>query len=242
MKEDEKKQVIYLCNEQKREKNRIFQYQKAEKIYQELATILSLEERDLTEEREDTKKGVYCVFSPEGTESMMFSVMLSQYLGKKGRCLYISLSGFPVFYEEQLKETPNFSRRGLSELLFSTDQKNFIQLEQEIRQPFGNGYFVSPMSHFKDILDCEPKEWQWLLEQLRNACGYDSVVVEMGQIFEHTLDFLEQGDEVFVIREQGICGRIRNAVFRRYCQMEQKEELERRSHYIQFPWDDVSFL
>jgi len=235
--EDEKRTVIYLCSEQNREKNRIFQYQKAEGIYQELVKLLSLENTESKEKEGGGKNGVYCVFSPEGMGSTLISVMLSQYLGNYGKCLYVSLSGFPLFYEEELKVEPNFSERGLGELLFSVEQEGFVELEQEIRQRFGNGYFISPMAHFKDTLDCRVSEWQLFLKRLQEECGYNSVVVEMGQIFEHTLDFLEQGDRVFILQGQGICGRIRSAVFRRYCQMENKEELEKKSQYIQFPWE-----
>jgi len=199
--------------------------------------LLSLENTESKEKEGGGKNGVYCVFSPEGMGSTLISVMLSQYLGNYGKCLYVSLSGFPLFYEEELKVEPNFSERGLGELLFSVEQEGFVELEQEIRQRFGNGYFISPMAHFKDTLDCRVSEWQLFLKRLQEECGYNSVVVEMGQIFEHTLDFLEQGDRVFILQGQGICGRIRSAVFRRYCQMENKEELEKKSQYIQFPWE-----
>lgn len=238
--EDEKHKVIYLCSEQDAKQKKIFQYQKAEEIYRILLTYLDISPRGQTSgntKESGIEKGIFCVFSPEGTERTAFAVTLSQYLGQQGNCLYLNLSGFPVFFEEELKEEPSFERKGLAELLFLVHQDNFETLCRELQEPFGSACMLSPVTNFKDLLDCSMEDWGALFDNLLSKCGYDSIVIEMGQLFEYTLDLLGRADRIFIIREEGLCESIRAAVFRQYCRVEKKEALERRVEYIVLPFD-----
>ena len=95
--------VICLSEEPGRRKGKIFQYQKAEGIYREL-----LEQMGLTEEAgeacggEDTEeRGVYFVFAPGVSGGTLLAVLLAQYLGKQGQCLYLSLAALPLYYGEE---------------------------------------------------------------------------------------------------------------------------------------------
>lgn len=240
VKEDEKRKVIYLSNEHDKEKKKIFQYQKAEGIYRELSVLLQLQEKNGKPHRDDSQRGsrgMYCVFSPDGMGSTALSVMLAQYLGNSGKCLYLSLSGFPVFYSQEIASEPDFQEKGLGELLFLLNQEDFSRRQEELKKPFGSAYMLAPMSHYKDLLDCSLEEWKTFFHRIFTECGYDNVVVEMGQLFEYTLDLLEMGDRIFVIKEKGICGRVRNAVFLKYCRMEKKEALEENAEFIELPFD-----
>lgn len=234
--EDGKKEIIYLANEADREKKRIFQYQKAEGIYNELLILLELKP-EVKQKESDVEKtdGVYSIFSPEGVGTSCVSVYLSQYLGERGACLYLSAGGFPLYYGGDIQGKPDFEKEGLSELLFSLYQERFSDKEKRIRQPFGNAYMLPPLCHFKDILDCKPKEWRSFLNRLRVDCGYDSIVVELGQLMEHTLDYLEISDRVFLLEREGICGRIRCDVFERYCRQEGKDSLCSKIQKIELP-------
>ncbi|MCH5251548.1 MAG: hypothetical protein J1F22_01125 [Lachnospiraceae bacterium] len=235
--EDEKQQIIYLSNEQDAKKKKIFQYQKAEGIYRELLLQLGIAvEQEGVTDTETTKKGVYCVFSTEGTSGTALAVSLSQYLGNQGKCLYLNLSGFPIFFGEELRENPLIQEKGLAELLFFVRQKSFSKEQEELRKPFGSAYMLTPVSNFKDLLDCSFEDWKAFFETVISECGYDSIVVEMGQLFEYTLDLMEQADRIFIIREPGVFGKIHTAVFRQYCKMDQKESLERRAEYIRLPF------
>lgn len=240
VKEDEKRKVIYLSNKQDVGNKTIFQYQKAEGIYRELLMLLQLKEEPERLSESVTGqdvRGLYCVFSPDGTESTLLSVTLAQYLGSCGKCLYLSLSGFPVFYSQEISMEPEFDKKGLGELLFLMNQEEFSQRQEQLCMPFGNACMLAPISHYKDLLDCSLEEWKTLFHRIFTECEYDSVVVEMGQLFEYTLDLMEMGDRVFVVKEKGLCGRVRNAVFRKYCHMEKKEALERKAQFIELPFD-----
>lgn len=240
VKEDEKRKVIYLSNEYDTDRKKIFQYQKAEGMYSELLGMLQLQEKGdkpYGEKRQQGRKGLYCVFSPDGISSTLLSVMLAQYLGNSGKCLYLSLSGFPVFYSQEITAEPEFQEKGLGELLFLLNQEDFSERQEELKMPFGSACMLAPVSHYKDLLDCSLEEWKTFFQRMFQECGYDNIVVEMGQLFEYTLDLLELGDRVFVVKEKGICGRIRNAVFQKYCRMERREALGEKCEYIELPFD-----
>lgn len=237
--EDGKRMVITLSNKQDRERREIFQYQKAEGIYQELLWLLKLKPEKVqpSKKAETVAGGVYCVFSPEGMGRTALSVMLAQYMGQRGKCLYLQMSGFPSYYGGELKEEPDFAAKGVGELLFMLEREDFAEREKEMCRTFGEAKMLPPMVHFKDLLDCRPGDWERFLRRLREECGYDSIVVELGQLYEFLLDLMERGDRVLFIQQQGILGRIHRMVFHRYCQMEDKGGLLSKTRYVTVPWE-----
>lgn len=231
IKENDRRKVIYLSGENDRTKNKVFMYQKADSLYRELLDILRL--------RQNTggvpvKKGLFCLLDPGGGSSSL-AVLLSQYLGKQGKCLYLNLTGFPLYYGSELREQPEFSERGLGELFFCMDEEHLAEHAEALARPFGYARMMAPFPHFKDLLDCGIREWDSLLLRLRTECGYDSIVIELGQLFEYTLGLMAQSEFPCLIESPDLCGRIRTAVFRQYCRLEQKESLIKSCHFVQNP-------
>lgn len=231
IKDNDRRKVIYLSGENDRTKNRVFMYQKADSLYRELLDILRL--------RQNTggvpvKKGLFCLLDPGGGSSAL-AVLLSQYLGKQGKCLYLNLTGFPLYYGSELREQPEFSERGLGELFFCMDEEHLAEHAEALARPFGYARMMAPFPHFKDLLDCGIREWDSLLLRLRTECGYDSIVIELGQLFEYTLGLMAQSEFPCLIESPDLCGRIRTAVFRQYCRLEQKESLIKSCHFVQNP-------
>lgn len=231
IKENDRRKVIYLSGENDRTKNKVFMYQKADSLYRELLDILRL--------RQNTggvsvKKGLFCLLDPGGGSSAL-AVLLSQYLGKQGKCLYLNLTGFPLYYGSELREQPEFSERGLGELFFCMDEEHLAEHAEALARPFGYARMMAPFPHFKDLLDCGIREWDSLLLRLRTECGYDSIVIELGQLFEYTLGLMAQSEFPCLIQSPDLCGRIRTAVFRQYCRLEQKESLIKSCHFVQNP-------
>jgi hypothetical protein len=164
------------------------------------------------------------------------AVLLSQYLGKFGTCLYLNLTGFPLYYGERLQEPPDFGEQGLGELLFCMEGEELSLRMEKLAKPFGSANMIAPFPHFKDLLDCGAGEWRGLLQRLRTECGYDSIVMEAGQLFEYTLELLEESEYACILESAGRCGRIRTEVFRRYCRLEQKEELLKTCYVTRLPF------
>ena len=237
VRETEKRKVLYLAGRQKRERKQIFQYQKAENIYQEILWQLNLQQSEEAVLTSAPEGGVYSVLAPGGGGATVFSVMLAQYLGDRGACLYLGMGGFPVYYGDAPEKEPDFESRGMSELLFSLEQKDFRERERELRKAFGKAWMLPPLSHYKDLLDCGPKEWKSFLNRLMEEGGYDSVVVEMGQLHEFTLEFFDLSDRAFLLVDENLFGSVRSAVFRHYCALEGKQELGEKTEIIRLSWD-----
>lgn len=236
--EDETKNVVLLTGEQNRQQQKIFQFQCAEAIYEELLAQLGVQMEVQSPAREKEKsQGVILLFSLDGCGATATSVLLSQYLGQRGKCLYFSLSGFPVYYGSEFAKEPDFQKQGLGELLFCAGQESMETHLQSVTQRFGNADLLSPPPHFKDIFDCSPEDWRQLFSQLKKQGGYDTIVVEVGQLFESVMELLELGDQILIFAKENAFGKVRKAAFRRYCQMEQREQLLARVSYHAPPED-----
>lgn len=237
--EDGKHNTILLSGQQDRTQKKIFQYQKAEGIYQELLWQLRLDPAvpavSETAEMTEKKDMVYAVFSPESGEGTDLAVTLAQYMAERGKCLYLQMSGLPVYFGEKLETEPDFGVKGMGELLFLLGQEDFPEQVQRCCHRFGRAEMLPPVSHFKDLLDCRPEDWECFLHRLQKDCGFDSIVVEMGLVHEFFLDIMEKADQVFFLQPPGYLGRIRRAVFQRYCRTEGKDGLLARTKYIRQP-------
>jgi hypothetical protein len=236
--ENNGRKVIYLSAEADKSQKKILKYQKAAGIYKAVLELLELNpvpEVRAVKEPEGRSGGIFCLLDPEGTGAAALAVLLSQYLGKQGKCLYLNLTGFPLYYGEKLQEKPDFSAKGLGELLFCMDREELAERMERLVKPFGSAQMLAPFPHFKDLLDCGAGEWRGLLQRLQAECGYDSIVMEAGQLFEYTLDLMEQSDYAYLLESSGICGRIRTEVFWQYCRLEQKEGLIAACHVARPP-------
>lgn len=241
--ESDRRKVIYLSGEKDRAKNKIFMYQKADSLYRDLLEFLEI--GPLTggtsiqkENGGEKKSGLFCLLDPAGGNGSALAVLLSQYLGRQGKCLYLNLTGFPLYYGNELKEEPEFSERGLGELFFCMDEEHLAEHVEALARPFGAAWMITPFPHYKDLLDCSIREWDSLLSRLRTECGYDSIVMEMGQLFEYTLGLMEQSEFPCLIESPDLCGRIRTAVFWQYCRLEQREILIRTCHIVRNPIEE----
>ncbi len=232
---DGKREVILLAGEQDDAKKKIFQYQCAEKIYEQLLSLLHMEKEVSQKVAAKEGEGVIMLFSPDGGDRTEMAVLLSQYLGKKGKCLYISLSGFPVYYGSEYEKEPSFLTLGLGELLLCPRQEFLPDKLGRFVKPFGSADMLAPLPHYKDLLDCSAEDWRHLLDWLRNEGGYDSVIVEVGQLFETLLDLLELGDRIWIFSREDAFGKVRGKVFCHYCQMEQRNSLLERAEFIPIP-------
>lgn len=102
--------MILLGKADDRQQKKILQYQRAEGIYEDLLKILGYKP---LEEQEKLQKGVIMFFSPEGMIVTEPAVMTAQFLGTKGRCLFVSLSGFPVYFDGEFSKDPHWQKETL---------------------------------------------------------------------------------------------------------------------------------
>ena len=199
---------------------------KAEEIYEELLIYLGIgkdESNVLVKEKEDT--GVIFLMSPDAVGVTVTATLVSQYFGKQGKCLYIALTEFPVWFDGTLSELPDFQRKGTEELLFMSNRNDFMNREGEISRKMGTAYLLPPFHHYKDLLDTTKEDWAELFDRLKKESGYEYIVVEMGAMLEQTLEILSLGDKIILLSHPGLLGNIRRNVWKQYCRMEGKENI-----------------
>lgn len=233
IKEDEQKEVFYLSHRENKEQKEIFQFQKAEGIYHDLLEHIGMESEFSVQSEKEGNKGVFCIFSPIGGGGTAAAVHFTQYLGKRGSCLYLNLSEFPLFYDESLKTEPDVGNKGLGDLFFILEEKEFVEKQRRLKSSFGTADILPPMAHFKDLFDCSGKDWKLFLHRLLYECGYDSIVMEMDRLYEFSLELMETCKRIFWIQTPDIGGQIRRSVFRRYCRMERKEEIDKKMEILE---------
>ena len=235
---EEKREIIYLSAQRSDEWKSVYQYQKAESLYRELIAKLGIEEKKPHEPLSDSAAhsgGIWFLFSTDGIGLTAAAVMAAQYLALQGNCLYVNLTEFPVWFGETLCEKPDFQLAGAGELLFISEDREFIRREKEVRKALGKAYLLPPFHHYKDLFDSTKEDWQQMFHRLRSDCGYDSIVVELGCLTEHTLDLLSLGDKILLFNQKGILGDIRFHVWEQYCRMEKRKELLRQIHRCAIP-------
>lgn len=240
--EDENKIIILLTSAKKKEKRTICQYQKADGIYEDLLMHLGIKAEtsaDIFPSLQE-RRGIIFLLSVDMTGATAVATILSQYLGRQGSCLYLNLTGFPVWYGGSLSEEPDFQMPGVDELLFISGRTGFAGREREIRRPMGQAWLIPPFRHYKDLLDSTKDDWQKLFHHLQMDCGYDSIVVEVGPLMEHTLELLSLGDEIFFLMQKGLLTKIRINVWKQYCRRENRDQLPEKIKWIMLPeeWQD----
>lgn len=209
--------------------NKIFMYQGRTEVYKQLLRIIGSEfvEEECQGENENSK--VVCIFSPEGGDTKTL-LAVDRALKKTGRerVLYISLCGFPVFFQEEISEKPDLGREGVSELLLCANSDMFCRKLEELAFTVGSISMIAPAGHYKDLFDYSLEEILNFMEHLKEQDLYDTVIIETGQLFEYTFDLLECADEVIVPGEPGFFAAVKRHVLHEYCLMEGREVLWNR--------------
>lgn len=221
--EEFSREGIYLSSQPVTDKeNEIFMYQKRERIWQNFCEITKMEQEIEGKRR---KKGrICCIFSPEGGEektrlALQEALECSKYL----KVLYISMCGVPVFFPEELKETPSIFHQGLAEWILAAENGKAEESLQSLAYSYGKISILAPVAHYKDLLDFSLQEIESMMEGLRKQSLFDRVIVEVGQFFEYTFHLLDQADEILMPLEDGFLAAIRRHVLREYCIAEKKE-------------------
>lgn len=224
--------VLFVKTPEEQGKNKIFMYRSREEIHRELLELTGKKEA-LNRNISPQERGIIVVFSPEGgDEKTVLALKRAGELSRNKRVLYISLCGFPICFNSLLEKEGSGRDKdvssGLTDLMLRTEGKDFTQgLEDAVFQ-LGKIWSVTPASHYKDLLDFSLEDIRRFMRGLKAQEMFEVIVLELGQIFEYTLDLMVYADQILIPRESGILAAIRRNVLQRYCGMEGKPELWER--------------
>ncbi|MCI8365509.1 MAG: hypothetical protein HFG34_11270 [Eubacterium sp.] len=224
--------VLFVKTPEEKGKNKIFMFCSREEIYNELVKLTGTREGN-NRNRSQKESGIIVVFSPEGgDEKTLLALKRAGELSRNKRVLYLSLCGFPVFFDPSWKDESggrdiNFSP-GITELMLRAEGEDFTQELENMAFQLGKIWSIAPVSHYKDLLDFSRDDICRFMKGLKEQSMFEAVVLELGQIFEYTLDLMTYADQILIPRESGVLAAIRRNVLQRYCGMEGKPQLWER--------------
>lgn len=224
-------QGVYLSNRPVMDaENEIFMYQKRENLWQDFCKIVKLEQEG---EVKKAKKGrICCVFAPEGgEEKTRLALQEAMECSEDSNVLYISMCGVPVFFPEELKETPSLCHQGLTEWILAVENGKAEEVLQTLAYSYGKISILAPAANYKDLLDFSRTEIESMMDGLRKQSIFDRVIVEVGQFFEYTFRLLDYADDILMPLEDGFLAAIRRHVLREYCIAEKREVI----------WEKIAF-
>lgn len=183
---------IFLCDRQSRNDHCIYQYQKAEDVYEELLWHLNL---PVVEQEANLIRGVYVVFGTEGGQQLL-AQGFAKMIAKQQKCLWIDLSRFSemsVVQEESL----------LEELLLSEFATQILANIQKIRQEKEGYHFLPSMKYFGDIIDCTCKEWWSVLECLQEKGDFPCIIISTDFLLESMIQLMKNADGAYIVHPEG---------------------------------------
>ncbi len=221
------------------EETSVFMYQSGSQMVKELLAATgtvndSGGEKEVMAAKKEHK--LIGFFAPDGGGGRTVSALRrAAELAVKEAVLYLSFCEFPVLFQEELSEEPEWKRAGLSELMLCRGEEIFEEKLEELSFLAGRIYVLAPVRHYRDLLDFSPGDIKEFLASLRKQTRFPKVVIELGELFEYTMDLLAEMDEAVVLEGDGTLSRIRRHVLRRYCLMEGQEELWQRVQFRKLP-------
>lgn len=211
---------------------KIFMYQSREMVYQKLLAWMGVGKWK-KEDRKNTDTRLICVFSPGGGDErthLAFHRALES--AQREKVLYISLCEFPIFAGEESGEKAGVETAGLSDLILCAKSSAFDEKLEELAVSTGPIWMIAPAGHYKDLLDYPSQEMVLFAQRMKQQSIFDVVIVEVGQLFEYTLEFLASADEVIVPEEKGFFAEARKRVLEQYCIREGQRELWEHLRFV----------
>ncbi len=220
--------ILFVKTPEEKGENKIFMFRSREEIYRDLLELTGTKE-GYKRNCPPKESGILVVFAPEGgDEKTLLALKRAGELSRNNRVLYISLCGFPISFDPSWIEESGGDINtllGISELMLRAEGEDFGQELENMVFPLGKIWTITPVSHYKDLLDFSLEDICKFMRGLKAQSMFEAVVLELGQIFEYTLDLMTYADQILIPKGTGILAAVRRNVLQRYCGMEGKPEL-----------------
>lgn len=157
-------------------------YQKAEKMFAQVAAFLRQEKSGCGEPPPGGNAGLIGVCSPSGSrQQMFFSLLLAGVLAEEKQVLYVNLlanSGFYRIFEQEISGD-------IADLVYgmSAEQQDFGLELLQLRQKLNGFDYLPPSVNPEHIAEMTGEQYQKLIALLRLYSGYDVIVLDLGMIF-----------------------------------------------------------
>lgn len=131
-----------------------------------------------------------------------FALLLGQLLSQKAKVLYLNFETFSGFSNCFKKETAD-----LSDLLYflKHDPDKFIFKLSGMVQSMNGLHIIPAALSFIDLASIPCKQWETLLQEIKNSCQYEYIVLDLSDYIQGLFELLRMCQKVYTItREEGI--------------------------------------
>lgn len=166
------------------------------------------------------------VYSPlGGCLKTSFGLVMGYLLAEEKRCLFVSLeahSGFRTLFERQYPAD-------LSDLFHAVRQGDDIRVRlNEALQTFGKLRYIPPVIWPEDVREAERGELKELLKGLAQGCGFDELILDVGQDLARPEEVLAWSDDIYMIGKEDAFSRAKLSEYEQYLRLRGYEGLLER--------------
>lgn len=215
----------------------IWKFQSAEQIWREIVKYYAkqCEEQEgmYISTGQDTTK-IIGVFSPiGGSRASSFAIGLGQLLSRKSEVCYINMEAFSGLLLENKEEG------GLSELIYYCKERkeNMILYLKAMLYRMDGLFTIAPVSHYKDLLEFEPEDMHFLLQEIKKDGTFSYIIFDFGYFPKAFPSFLGECDKLFMTITEDEIGKQKIKQFYQILELEGLDELRAILRAIIVPSD-----
>ncbi len=161
------------------------------------------------------------------------ALTMGQQLARDGKVLYVGLEVFSGFDSLLQGE----GKGDLSDVLYFFRQDSFsvMRLKSIVYNWKGMDY-IPPVKYPEDLEQLTGEEAKRLVERLGADCGYEYVILDLGQVICNVIPMLEQCDVIYMpVKEDGVSS-AKIEAFEAYLNVSHQEALRQRIMRVKLPY------
>lgn len=196
--EDKLKNIPLLYFSEERNSERIFRYQSAEQIANDIIRLSDLSPHSRGSGTSEKKGELIGIYSPVGRcLKTSFAFTLGQMLSRKHKVLYLNLESFSGL-TERLNTSQNID---IADLLyyFKNLKDSFSKRYSEGRCTINGMDYIPPALSYIDLTSITEEEWMNFLDELFIQGEYEYILLDLSDHIQGLLEILRKCSRVYTI-------------------------------------------
>ena len=161
------------------------------------------------------------------------ALTMGQQLAREHKVIYMSFETFSGFR----KLISDECRGDLSDVLYFFRQDDFgVMRLKSMVYSWKDMEYIPPVKYPQDLEQLTGEEAALLVEHMACQCGYDSVIVDVGQVLCNVIPILENCDMVYMPVKEDCVSSAKVEEFEEYLQLSGQETLHQRIYKTKLPY------
>lgn len=212
----------------------VYKYQSTDGVIREVMSLYCGQTQEELGTLTGSKAAVLGIYSPVNRcLKTSFALTAGQILGQDERVLYLTFEEYSGF-SKIMGET---FRADLSDLLYYYQQGKFNILRlNSVVHTFGSLDYVPPARYPEDLCQVTAENLAELIERIAGETGYDTVLVDIGQMGRKAVEILEVCDAIYMPVKDDCISVAKVEEFDEYLQQSQRTGLTEKIHRLKLPY------